>query len=293
MTVDVVVVTYQSAEHLPACLASVPAGCRPTVVDNASADGSASVAEALGASVIRNDANLGFGAAAGQGARTGDGELVLFLNPDAELAPGGLETLAAAFEADPRLGIAGPQLSDPSGAPQRSWWPFPSPGRTWLEAFGIHLLVKDEPGPGQRVPFVVGACMLVRREVFEELGGFDPGFWLYGEESDLCRRAWDAGWEVRIVLEARATHVGGASGAGDRDLGFEHLHRGAETFILKHHGRAGLVAHRLGLLVGSLLRLPSLALRRTPDSPSRLAQRRTVVARMARTLATHPTRLAG
>ncbi|MGH9153752.1 MAG: glycosyltransferase family 2 protein, partial [Acidimicrobiales bacterium] len=174
----------------------------------------------------------------------------------------------------------------PDGAEQRAWWPFPSPAATWAEALGLHLL-RRRPEDGRR-GFVVGACLLVRRAAFEAVGGFDERFWLYGEEADLCRRFWAAGWSVRHVPEAVATHVGGASGDGPGGVAFEHFQRGAEHYIAKHHGGAALVVHRLGLLVGSALRLPALALR--PGDP-RIGRRWRMARRLARHLATHPTRV--
>ena len=81
--------------------------------------------------------------------------------------------------------MVGPALTVPGGGVQRPAWPFPSPRRTWTEAFGLHCLVRN-PGPDD---FVVGACFLVRRDAFDASGGFDESYWLYGEEADLCARS--------------------------------------------------------------------------------------------------------
>jgi GT2 family glycosyltransferase len=248
----------------------VRGGAQLYVVDNASTDASADIAEAAGARVVRNAENRGFAAAANQGAALGTGELILFLNPDATLAPDDLALLVRAFD-DPSVGAAGPRLVHPDGAEQRSCWPFPSPVRTWREAFGFASASAD---------FVVGACLLVRRDAFERLGGFDERFWLYGEETDICRRLRDCGLRVVHVPEARAVHVGGASSAALGSATFEHFQRGAELFIRKHHGRGGLALHRLGLLVGSLLRLPVRP------------ERRPIVARLVRELIRRPTEVA-
>lgn len=285
MDLDIVIVTYRSAAHLPACLASLQESAKVVVVDNASGDASAEIAEAAGAKVIRNAENLGFAAAANRGAREGKAKLVLFLNPDAVVGGDDLEKLAAAFGADERLAAAGPRLVTPEGAEQRAWWSLPSPGATWTEALGLHR-IRSSQGGGRG--FAVGACLMVRRSAFEALGGFDERFWLYGEETDLCRRLWDAGWRVCLVPGAVATHIGGASGDGPAGVAFEHFQRGAEHYIAKHYGRAGLVLHRLGLLVGSMLRLPALLLR--PGDP-RTGRRWRMARRQARRLVTHPTRV--
>ena len=292
MTLDVVVVTYESARHLTRCLAGLPAGADVVVVDNASADGSAELARTLGARVVRNPGNLGFAAAANQGARLGRGGLVLFLNPDAALDPASLERLVDAVEGDPSVFAAGPRLRHPDGSEQRAWWPFPSARATWIEALGLHRLRPVGTGPDGSVPFVVGACLLARRWHFETLGGFDERFWLYGEEADLCYRAARRGWTVRYVPEATAEHVGGASGHAIGSLAFEHFQRGTEHFVVKHHGRPALLAHRLGLLTGSLLRLPLLYAGRPTDTSARIAVRRAATARLAGVLLRHPTRVA-
>jgi GT2 family glycosyltransferase len=280
---DIVIVTYRSAAHLPACLAALPPRAPVFVVENNSGDEAADLAAAAGGRVIRNGFNAGFGAAANQGAAIGDGELILFLNPDAVILPADLELLVKALDADPRLAAVGPRLVYPDGSEQTPWWPFSSPAGTWREALGLHR-VGRRPCAGEDEGFIVGACLLVRRAAFEALGGFDSRFWLYGEEADLCRRLWNAGWRVGLVPEAAANHIGGASGVSIAGVTFEHFHRGTEHFIAKHHGRSALVSHRLGLLTGSLLRLPALAARRDAKAGYRWA----VIRRLIRCLATHP-----
>lgn len=292
MKIDVVVVTYESARELASCLTALPGEASVWVVDNASRDGSAKLARGLGALVVRNQRNLGFAAAANQGARLGHGDLVLFLNPDATIPEPDLRRLVAVLEGDPRLLAVGPCLRHPDGTEQRAWWPFPSAAATWAEALGLRRLRPSRAGADGLVPFVVGACLLVRRRHFETLGGFDERFWLYGEEADLCYRARRRGWRVRHVADATARHVGGASGHAIGRLAFEHFQRGTEHFILKHHGWRALVAHRLGLLTGSLLRLPLLAAGRRPDAAARVTTRRAVTARLTGVLLRHPTRVA-
>jgi len=291
VSVDVVVVTHQSRPTLQAALDLLPAEARVVVVDNASSDGTLDVASPVAAQLVRNAENRGFAAAANQAAKLGRAEVLVFLNPDARIDKESLDMLVAELDSFPRVAVAGPRLVGIDGAPQRAWWPFPSPLATWVEALGLHRLRRRTEGRHGEVPFVVGACMAVRRRAFEELGGFDERFWLYGEEADLCQRAWLRGWQVHFVAGATATHVGGASAADAPALAFEHFSRGAELFILKHHGRAALLIHRLGLLVGSLLRLPLLALQRREDSQHRLATRRATTRRLVRVLATTPLRV--
>lgn len=280
--VDVVVVTYESAATLRRCLTSVASA---VVVDNDSRDGSAELAESLGASVVRAGANLGFAAAANRGAAAGSAPLILFLNPDAALDAGALDALVTAVDSRDDVAVAGPRLVDDGGHEQRAWWPFPSPGGAWAEAFGLHRLHAFRPGSDGTVPFVIGAAFLVRRRAFEEAGGFDESFWLYGEEADLCRRLADLGWKTLYVPGAVARHSGGVSGATSPDRVFEHFQRGTERFIAHHHGRRGLLSYRFALLVGSALRVPALAImQRREGAHLRLS----IVRRLARVLVAHP-----
>jgi len=271
MHLDIVIVTYRSAAHLEACLTALPAEARVVVVDNASPDQGPDIAEAAGAQVIRNRLNCGFGAAANQGAAVGSAEFILFLNPDAVVEGSDLELLINALETDQRMAVVGPRLAYPDGREQPAWWPFPSPLGT----------MSSSRAPG----FVIGACMLVRRSAFESVGGFDPRFWLYGEETDLCYRLWEAGWRVRLVPEAVATHVGGASGVSTLSMTFEHRQRGPEHFIAKHYGSRALAIYRLRMLSGSVMRVPVLALRRDRKAA---AYRWAVARRLARRLVTQP-----
>ncbi|MCA1709432.1 MAG: glycosyltransferase family 2 protein, partial [Actinobacteria bacterium] len=254
MNVDVVVVSYQSASLLPECVQTLPSDVSVVVVDNASTDGSADVAAALGVRVLRNQDNAGFARAANQGAAEGNGELILFLNPDARIKPAELEKLVNHLDRDPTQAVVGPRLVGLDGTEQRAWWPFPTARRAWVEAFGgLRLagrrLDRTEDG------FVVGACLLIRRSVFEALRGFDERFWLYGEEADLCWRVRDLRLGVALVLDAVAVHIGGASGMESPEVVFEHFSRGSEIFVEKHAGPPSLLAYRLAVLTGSILRI--------------------------------------
>ncbi len=279
---DVVIVTYRSAGQLAGCLASIPdrPDVRVIVVDNASGDDGPEIARGAGATVIENGDNRGFAAAANQGVAAGAGAAVLLLNPDARLRPGALDAMLGRLD-DPSVGIVGATLVHPDGSPQRSRWPYPSPGQMWAEAFGRR--VDDADG------FVVGACLLTRRVVWDRLGGFDEAYWLYGEECDLCARAEQDGWRVVLATDAVVEHEGGASGRESSALVAEHFARGADRFVRTHHGAAALVSYRLAGLVASLLRWPLLRVRH-PGDP-RLAVRSRQIRRTAGVLVRHPTGL--
>ena len=242
---DVVIVTHQSAKHLPGCIGALPPGVRTIVVDNASTDGSAEVARRLGCEVLRNAENDGFARAVNRAAREKvHATKMLLLNPDAHVSEPDLERLLAAVAED-GVAVAGPRLQHPNGEDQRPWWDFPSPSRAWKEALGLHRLRSPDFARSADVPFLVGACFLVRTAAFRAVGGFDERYWLYGEEADLCKRLHAAGWRIRYVADAVAIHIGGASSDGDSSEHVrEHFIRGSERFVLTHHGTASLMAFR-------------------------------------------------
>ena len=227
---DVVIVSYNSQADLPACIRSIkacPEARRITVVDNRSTDGSVAVAETESAAVVRMATNAGFGAAANEGARQGSSPLILFLNPDATVAPDTVTRLAVALQANPSVWAVGPALANSEGALEFSARGFPSAwsgllNRRWLEWFPRsrsreleRFLMSDRDRTATfRCDWLSGAVMLVRRSVFEQLRGFDEGFFMYYEDVDLCRRALDLGYTCLYVGSARAYHrIGGSSRA--------------------------------------------------------------------------------
>ncbi len=283
MNVDVVIVTYRSAECIAACIDSLPHGAEVsiTVVDNASGDDAPNIARALGCTVVENADNRGFAAAANQGARLGSSEAILFLNPDARLLAGAFDALIRPLD-EPDVAIVGAALLNPDRSVQRSRWPYPSPRGMWAEALGLHR--RRRPSHGD-AGFVVGACFLVRRSVFEACGGFDDRYWLYGEEADLCFRVERAGGRI-VSSSAQVEHEGGASGRDASDLVADHFTRGSDRFVLDHFGRASLVSYRLAGLTAAALRYPLLRI--SPIGRARANIRAGQMKRTARSLIRRP-----
>ena len=225
--IAVVIVNHNTCNHLRACLTSVQAE-RPgeiVVVDNASEDGSVAMVRAdfSEATLYANATNLGYGAAANQAITCISSPYVLLLNSDTCLERGALSALGSYLDAHPRAAVVGPRLADPSGSLQRSCYPFPSPLSIFLEQTRLEGLVRYLPvikevylrtwshSRARIVPSVVGAALAIRREAFHAVGGFDESIFMYSEETDLCFRLIQAGWQVHFVPVTTITHVQGAS----------------------------------------------------------------------------------
>lgn len=202
-----VVVAHDSAGVLPACLAALAAEHVPAiVVDNASRDASAAVAQAAGARVVRNARNQGYGRANTLGVRAAEGaRRVLILNPDVILRPGAVDALLAAAETYPDAGLLAPRIVEPDGR-------FFYQPRSLLSPY-LHnrLGRRDLPEGDACAPFLSGACLMVERDFFLGLGGFDPKIFLFYEDDDLCRRVADAGRALVHVHGAVALHGRGKS----------------------------------------------------------------------------------
>ncbi len=214
-SLGVVVVTWNSASTLEACLASVPACIPLVVVDNASTDESVEVARATrpDAQIVTLERNVGFGAACNLGARQlGEGDVML-LNPDAILDAGTIAHLASALDQDPTMGIVGPLITDHRGRLELSWGEDPTLLSEWRrQREHRRPPVLATLGP-QRVDWVTGACCLIRRVAWEAVSGFDERYFLYFEDLDLCRRVREHGFGIQFDPRAVARHVRGVSAA--------------------------------------------------------------------------------
>jgi N-acetylglucosaminyl-diphospho-decaprenol L-rhamnosyltransferase len=224
--VSAVIVNFNARPHLVECVRSLRADGvdQIVVVDNASSDGSeAALAESDPDSrFLPTGSNLGFGTAANVGVANTASAYVLVLNPDTILQPGTTKALTAALDRDPRMAVVGPRVDNPDGSLYPSARRFPRMTDAAGHAF-LGMVWRDNPfttryrmldwdhtqaGP---VDWVSGACMLVRRSAFEQLGGFDPAYFMYVEDVDLCWRMGQAGWTVGYEPAGRVVHAVGAS----------------------------------------------------------------------------------
>ena len=272
--VSVVIVSYESRALLARCLAAVQADagrsatCEVIVVDQASQDGTAAwlAAEHPAVRVIELPENIGFGAGNNRGAALASGRWLLLLNSDAFVRPGAIDELVRFAEARPAAGIVGPRLLWPDGRLQRSCRRFPTvfrlateylylrklaPRSRILNGFYYGEFAHDE---AWRVDWVTGACALVRRELFERLGGFDEAFFLYSEEVDLLYRARQLGAETWFDPAAEVEHEWGGTAGRSSALTLEEQARSHVRYFDKHASRAAAKRARSVLLAGLRLR---------------------------------------
>ncbi len=272
MLLSYCVVNTNGREFLLACLEAIERTTPPDldhevlVLDNASDDGSAEAARALdrGIRLIALERREGKAANDSRLIRESKGEFCLLLNEDSELQPGAVPALIGALRSDRQAAVAGAQLLSPDGRPVPCAWRLPGFETALAGALFLHRrFTVESGGDGTRpVGWVQSSAMLVRREAALEVGGFDPGFFVYSDETDLCKRLTDAGWRILYVPSARAIHhdqmAQDAAGAERRIVEY---HRGRDRYLRKHLGPARAVLLRPLLAWPYLLRaLGALAL---------------------------------
>lgn len=270
---SVAVVNFNTHHHLHACLATVLAEgpAEVVVADNGSTDGSVEMlrAEYPDVRLQVHPHNPGYGTAANHAIGSCRSPYVLLLNSDTELRPGALRALGGHLDRHPRAALVGPRLLNPDGTLQPSCYPFPG-SLAWLVENGTPAFVTARVPRLRRrslrtwahdtirqVPFVQGAAIAIRRSAFDQVGGFDDGFFMYAEEADLCLRLAAAGWEIHFAPVTDVTHAGEASTGQQRtEMVIEH-YRADLRFYRRHYPAAqvaALVALRKGIVLARLLR---------------------------------------
>ena len=270
----IVIVTYNSQNEIGRCLdAAMASGADVVIVDNASEDGTLAEiartgATGRGARVIANPANRGFAAAVNQGFATLDTPYVLLLNPDAVLRTG-IEALRDACRL-PGVAAAGGRLVDSAGNPQTGFMirRLPTPAALSLEVLLLNRVFPgnwinrryrgldlDLSGPLE-VEQPAGAFLMVSRAVWEELGGFDEGFYpVWFEDVDFCRRAIGRGYHIYYCPQAVAEHAGGHSvGRLGLEMRRFYWYRSLLKYSARHFSPTGFRAVSLAVVTGSILR---------------------------------------
>jgi N-acetylglucosaminyl-diphospho-decaprenol L-rhamnosyltransferase len=258
--VTAVVISHNTRACLEKCLSRLSElGLHVVVVDTASSDGSADLARGHFPQfeVLAQRENRGFGTAANAGISRSATPYVLLLNADAWPEDGSVSELVALADEERRLAVIAPSLLNPDESPQRSVFGYPTrplalalwsavpqasslafQGWRWLTGF----LARSPERLGeaywlvQGTDFPAGAALLLRKDAFDEVRGFDERFFMYSEETDLCRRVRDAGWQVAYCPRAQFVHVGGASAGQRRDEMYREQLRSYLRFIAKHSG---------------------------------------------------------
>jgi N-acetylglucosaminyl-diphospho-decaprenol L-rhamnosyltransferase len=256
MDLSVIIVSYNTRELLRGCLGSVLADVGPgleyevIVVDNASADGSVAMIRDSFAQVrlLANSQNRGFAASNNQAIRQSSGQYVILLNPDTLVRKGALASLMAALEERRDAGVVGPKLLFPDGSFQHSAFTFPTLAMILLDFFPLHYRLLDSGINGRyprhlyerAEPFPIdhplGAALMVRRAVIDEVGLLDESFFMYCEEIDWCLRIKEAGWRILCVPRAEIVHHVGQSTRQFRDEMYVELHRSRYRLYQKHYG---------------------------------------------------------
>lgn len=205
---SVIIVNYNTADLLVGCLNSIYAqsGCKYEiiVVDNASHDNSQNIVrnEFPSVKLIANDSNIGFSRANNKALKITEGKYLYFLNPDTELRQNVFRAMIEFMDSHKDIGIAGTGIVNPDGSCKSS-----------LETHypGQRHAKRELKGLRGDIAWVLGASMIVRCEIIEELGGFDERYFLYGEDQDLCLRVRKAGWAIGFIPDAVAVHWGAQS----------------------------------------------------------------------------------
>ncbi|MEO5883633.1 MAG: glycosyltransferase family 2 protein [Caldimonas sp.] len=260
---SIIVVNYNTEHLLAEMFSAVEAATgdltvQKIVIDNASRDGSVSLLRRTYPDVelIANQENVGFGRANNQAIPLVRGEFVLLLNTDAFVSPGGIERSVRFMRARPDCALLGVRLVGRDGSLQPSCRYFPTPwneflGRTGLARFFAGTRLVDDMSwdhaSVRRCDWVPGCYLLIRKEVVDRIGLFDPRFFLYYEEVDLCMSLRKAGLQVMYFPDTTVVHIGGESAKSDAQLTANGRQisalqiESALLFHRKHHGLAGLL----------------------------------------------------
>lgn len=273
MQLSIVIICWNDRNLIDQCLRSIYSGARSVsfeviISDNGSTDGSAEFIRRRypAARVFENGSNLGFAKGNNAGIRQCQGEYVLILNPDTIVHDGTLDRLVAFAEQHPEAGAFGCRVLNPDGSYQHSARPFPTIRNAWATALCLGMFgraykgfLPDEyegwNGNTERVvDWQSGCCVMFRGDLLKQLGGFDEQFFYHYEEVDLCRRVWNAGFQILFTPKSTITHLGGQS-VGRYRLRFEfEKHRNRYRYFYKYFGPTGAKRVRLTNIAWLLVR---------------------------------------
>ena len=272
MTVDVsvIIVNWNTPAYLKACLESLYREPVPKVsydvwvVDNASTDNSVEMVKRdfPQVNLIENTENSGFSKANNMAIRKSTGRYVFLLNSDAEVHEGALDSLIAYADANPQSGVMGPKVLNPDGSLQYSCRSFPN---LWAGFFRntklgrlfpnnkhlkMYMLSDLDHSKVSIVGWLSGCAMLIRRSLIDQVGPMDEAFFMYCEDVDMCKRSWDAGYQVVYVPMSTVTHAIGKSSDRSYERATAQLCDSWRVYYIKHFGHRGrlrIIAVTFGL----------------------------------------------
>jgi GT2 family glycosyltransferase len=267
---SIIIVSWNTTRLLENCLASIQTN-PPTspfeswVVDNASTDDSPRMVREKFPQVhlVENRENVGFARANNQAIQRCTGKYVLLLNPDTLVESGALQALVDFLDKHPEAGAAGARILNPDGSLQISSHPRPTLSRElWrlfhldnLSPYAEYPLTKWETNQALEVDLLMGACLLLRKEVLDQVGFLDEDYFMYSEEIDLCYRIQRAGWRLFWVPQADVVHFGGQSTQQAPTEMFLNLYHGKIKYFRKHNGWSAAQIYKLILMIAALSRL--------------------------------------
>jgi|YelNatPaOPRAMG01_1025707.scaffolds.fasta_scaffold12626_2 GT2 family glycosyltransferase len=247
--VSIVIVSFNTKDLLKSCLDSIPAGTGDLpyeiiVVDNGSEDGSTDLIKNYFPSVelIESKKNLGFSRANNEGAKCSKGDALLFLNSDTVVQKGAIFILYNTLMSERDIGIVGPKILNSQGKPTRSYMQFltlpmlfaGSEKLSWLfevEKYRQHFRNYDFSNL-REVPWLSGACLMIKRDLFFAVGGFDENYFFYCEDMDLCLQVYRHGYRVMYVPTANIVHLFGGSSQKKR-LNLTSFYRQSMVYYFK------------------------------------------------------------
>ncbi|MEM7115902.1 MAG: glycosyltransferase family 2 protein [Chloroflexota bacterium] len=265
---SIIIVSWNVRELLHACLTSIEQGrgdleLEVIVVDSASHDGSPDMVREHFPEVVllAETENVGFPKGNNLGMGVANGRYLLLLNPDTEVIGDALPTMVRYMDANPQVGVVGSQLLNDDGTIQSSRRRFPTLATgffesTWLQPYAPKSLLRDfyveDVGDGETavVDWVMGACLLTRHTIWQQVGGMDEAYFMYSEELDWCRRIKQADWEVVYLPTAQVIHYSGKSSEQAVTARHINFNRAKLRYFRKYHGAAAAALLRGYLLLG-------------------------------------------
>lgn len=279
MDLSIIIINWHSCEYLRKCLESInhsgfDGSAEVIVVDNASFDGSSEMVASCftGVKFIQSGDNLGFSRANNLGFEYSSGRNILFLNPDTEIVGSALTDMVAVLDSNPDIAVLGCRLLNSDGSVQSSCvQSFPT---VWNQVVDAELLrcvfpraniwgteaLWEQKRLSREVETVSGACLLIRREVFDQVARFSSAYFMYAEDADLCYRVKKEGWNIGCLSTARVIHHGGGSSDGGMSsFSVVTMRQSICEFIRIHQGTVNAVLYRIGMGCAATARLLMLA----------------------------------